>query len=65
VLLEVAPEEQAKPERAAPAQPAAASRALGALGHRPTLTDLQRAVILAEVIRRHDFQSLPIDRELL
>lgn len=39
-----------------------ASGALGPLGTAPTMAELRRAVILAEVIRRPDFDRLPYER---
>jgi hypothetical protein len=53
-------------ERIPPAPPAAEApvRAFVALGARPTLADLRRGVILAEILRRPDFQRLPCDRTL-
>jgi hypothetical protein len=52
-----------KPEAPAPVGPRA--RPLGVLGHRPTRSDLQKAVILGEVIRRPDFDRAPFEREII
>jgi len=45
--------------------PAAPAPALGILGRRPGLSDLRRAVVLSEVLRRPDFSRLPSERELV
>ncbi len=53
-------------ERLASAEEAAPAIApeLPVIGARPTLADMRRAVILAEVLRRPEFDRLPCDRDL-
>lgn len=44
--------------------PGVAAGALAVLAGRPTVSDLRRGVILAEILSRPDFQQLPCDRLL-
>jgi len=68
-----APAPQPEPAQQAPAPPKAPAstaprprrRPLGVLGHRPTHTELQKAVILSEVIRRPDFSRDPFERSIV
>jgi hypothetical protein len=59
------PVAQAMARPAAPAHPASALRALGVLGHLPTIPELQRALILSEIVRRPDFDRIPFERPIV
>jgi hypothetical protein len=71
--VRVAAPPPAPPAEPAPAHPKAPAstaprprrRPLGVLGHHPTRTELQKAVVLSEVIRRPDFDRDPFERLII
>jgi hypothetical protein len=63
---EPAPASPTEPPAApAPAAAAPVAAPLTLLGGRPGLSDLRRAVVLSEILRRPDFSRLPSERELI